>query len=124
MVAGTLADQHALPAGLTKEEEDEGKRAKDKLHEEMGNSDDEGDTRKAATYGTKKSEVRLTLSLLVSIGSASFLPLQQLCLQELDTQAVSKGAFASQQHAWWPCTWPTSLPSLCHALGSSSRGGI
>ena len=47
----------------------------------MGNSDDEGDTRKAATYGTKKSEVHLTLSLLVCIGSASFLLLQQLCLQ-------------------------------------------
>ena len=81
MVACTLADEPALPAGLTKEEEDEGKRAKDKLHEEMGNSDDEGDTRKAATYGTKKSEVHLTLSLLVCIGSASFLLLQQLCLQ-------------------------------------------
>ena len=59
MVVRTLVDQPALPAGLTKEEEDEGKRAKDKLHEEMGNSDDEGDTRKAATYGFKKSEVRL-----------------------------------------------------------------
>ena len=64
-----------MPAGLTKEEEDEGKRAKDKLHEEMGNSDDEGDTRKAATYGFKKSEVHLTLSLLVCTGSASPLPL-------------------------------------------------
>ena len=44
----------------------------------MGNSDDEGDTRKAATYGTKKSEVHLILSLLVSIGSASSLPSYQL----------------------------------------------
>ena len=45
-------------AGLTQEEKEEKARAKEALNSDGEGSDDEGDYRKAATYGTKKTEVR------------------------------------------------------------------
>lgn len=44
-------------AGLTENEKEEKARAKEALHSDGEGSDDEGDTRKAATYGNKKNEV-------------------------------------------------------------------
>lgn len=44
-------------AGLTEGEKEEGVKAKEALNEDGEGSDDEGDTRKAATYGNKKNEV-------------------------------------------------------------------
>ena len=46
-------------AGLTEGEKEEGVKAKEALNEDGEGSDDEGDTRKAATYGNKKNEVCL-----------------------------------------------------------------
>lgn len=43
-------------AGLTEGEKEEGVKAKEALKEDGEGSDDEGDTRKAATYGNKKNE--------------------------------------------------------------------
>jgi len=51
--------------GLTEGEKEEKARAKEALHSDGEGSDDEGDTRKAATYGTKKNEVR-TMSACLS----------------------------------------------------------
>jgi len=42
---------------LTEGEKEEKARAKEALHSDGEGSDDEGDTRKAATYGNKKNEV-------------------------------------------------------------------
>ena len=50
-------------AGLTEGEKEEKARAKEALHSDGEGSDDEGDTRKAATYGNKKNEVRMTAAL-------------------------------------------------------------
>lgn len=44
-------------AGLTEGEKEEKARAKEALHSDGEGSEDEGDTRKAATYGNKKNEV-------------------------------------------------------------------
>ena len=44
-------------AGLTEGEKEEGAKAKEALNEDGEGSEDEGDTRKAATYGNKKNEV-------------------------------------------------------------------
>ena len=44
-------------AGLTEGEKEEGVKAKEALNEDGEGSEDEGDTRKAATYGNKKNEV-------------------------------------------------------------------
>lgn len=49
----------AVIAGLTEGEKEEGVKAKEALNEDGEGSDDEGDTRKAATYGNKKNEVCL-----------------------------------------------------------------
>lgn len=48
-----------LCTGLTEGEKEEKARAKEALNED-GESDDDGDTRKAATYGNKKTEVSLS----------------------------------------------------------------
>lgn len=48
-------------AGLTEGEKEEGAKAKEALNSDGEGSDDEGDTRKAATYGNKKTEVRLAI---------------------------------------------------------------
>ena len=50
-------------AGLTEGEKEEKARAKEALHSDGEGSDDEGDTRKAATYGNKKNEVRMIAAL-------------------------------------------------------------
>ncbi len=42
---------------MTEGEKEEKARAKEALHSDGEGSDDEGDTRKAATYGNKKNEV-------------------------------------------------------------------
>ena len=54
---------HTAFAGLTEEEKEEKARAKQALQSDgEGSDEDEGDFRKAATYGTKKTEVLLRLS--------------------------------------------------------------
>ena len=52
-----IGTQCTVCAGLTDGEKEEKARAKEALHSDGEGSDDEGDTRKAATYGTKKNEV-------------------------------------------------------------------
>ena len=54
--------------GLTEGEKEEGAKAKEALNEDGEGSDDEGDTRKAATYGNKKNEVCLLHCLYAVLG--------------------------------------------------------
>ena len=56
-------------AGLTEGEKEEKARAKEALHSDGEGSDDEGDTRKAATYGNKKNEVWCYCSCLSALAS-------------------------------------------------------
>ena len=62
-------------AGLTEGEKEEGVKAKEALNEDGEGSEDEGDTRKAATYGNKKNEVCSYwnfYSTLIGFGSVEF----------------------------------------------------
>ncbi len=59
MVYNQNVTQSGGCAGLTEGEKEEKARAKEALHSDGEGSDDEGDTRKAATYGNKKNEVLL-----------------------------------------------------------------
>ncbi len=52
-----MLQQSGVCPGLTEGEKEEKARAKEALHSDGEGSDDEGDTRKAATYGNKKNEV-------------------------------------------------------------------
>ena len=57
--------------GLTEGEKEEGAKTKQALNSDGEGSEDEGDTRKAATYGTKKTEVVTLLAMLSSLPTAS-----------------------------------------------------
>ena len=68
-----------LHTGLTEEEKDEKARAKEALNED-GDSDDDGDTRKAATYGNKKTEVcNPSSSLPVEVANLCTVP-EKVCV--------------------------------------------
>lgn len=64
--------------GLTEGEKEEGAKAKEALNEDGEGSDDEGDTRKAATYGNKKNEV--CFGCIVALRLQCLVPLQDFVM--------------------------------------------
>lgn len=62
MLSSTKVRAFVDGTGLTEGEKEEGAKAKEALNSDGEGSEDEGDTRKAATYGNKKNEACFSCS--------------------------------------------------------------